>query len=251
MNSTLTALAISLSLFATVALGIYCRKLLPRHHLNKVTREAVTLAMGLVATMAALLLGLLVNSAKGTYDANRNEVIQMAAKVAYMDRSLALYGPETNAIRKLLRDNITEGVRFIWQGKAESLANFTPDIRVTHDIYEALNKLAPVDDTQRIFKAQAMDTAAGLGRVVTLLRIQAVPSISVTMLVVVVSWLLIIFFSFTLFSPANLTATMALFASALSVSGAIFLILELDHPFGGLIKIPVEPMLNALAQLAK
>lgn len=251
MNSTLTALVISLSLFATVTLGMYCRKILPRRHLNKVTREAVTLAMGLVATMAALLLGLLVSSAKGTYDSSRNEVIQMAAKVAYLDRSLALYGPETDAVRGLLRDNITEGVRFIWQGKQESLANFTPNMRVTHDIYEALNTLAPKDDTQRTFKAQAMDTAADLGRIVTLLRIQAVPSISVTMLVVVVSWLIIIFFSFTLFAPDNLTATAALFASALSVSGAIFLILELDHPFGGLIKIPVEPMLNALSQMAK
>lgn len=251
MNSTLTALAISLSLFATVALGIYCRKLLPRHHLNKVTREAVTLAMGLVATMAALLLGLLVSSAKGTYDASRNEVIQLAAKVAYLDRTLALYGPETASIRGLLRDNITEGVRFLWQGRQESLATFTPNMRVTHDIYEAMNKLAPRDDTQRTFKVQAMDTAGDLGRIVTILRIQAVPSISLPMLVVVVSWLVIIFFSFTLFSPANLTATVALFASALSVSGAFFLILELDHPFGGLIRVPIEPMLNALGQLAQ
>ena len=66
--------------------------------------------MGLVATMAALVLGLLVASTKGAYDTQKNEVSQMAAKIVFLDRLLANYGSETAATRDLLRGSVRSGV---------------------------------------------------------------------------------------------------------------------------------------------
>src|SRR5213595_4058938 len=99
MITALTAAILFIGLVGVALLGRRIRRYLPEDHLSADSKDAVKLAMGLVATMTALVLGLLVSSAKGTYDTARSEVIQMAAKVAFLDRALALYGPETTEAR--------------------------------------------------------------------------------------------------------------------------------------------------------
>ena len=85
----------------------------------------------------------------------------------------------------------------------------------------------------------------------SLLQAQALPSISRPLLIGLVSWLVVIFFGFGLIAPPNATTILAFVAAAFSVAGAVFLILELDHPLSGLIRIPSEPMINVLNHLAK
>jgi hypothetical protein len=91
-------------LITAVVLGTYLRRLLPEHHLGADTKDAVKLAMGLVATMSALVLGLLVTSVKGAYDTRKHEVRQLAAKVAFIDRVLRAYGPEADEARSQFRE---------------------------------------------------------------------------------------------------------------------------------------------------
>ena len=90
-----------------------------------------------------------------------------------------------------------------------------------------------------------------LGQLRSLLQAQSIPSVSKPLLIALVSWLVVIFFGFSLVAPPNATSTLALVASALSVACAVLLIVELDHPFGGLIRIPSEPMINVLNHLVK
>ena len=123
MNPTLTALIVFACLIAAVLLGRTLRGLLPEGHLSTESKDAVKLAMGLVATMSALVLGLLVSSAKGAYDTERSEVIQMASKVAFLDRVLAAYGPEAAGVRAQFRDNVGEGIGQIWPGEIRRPAN--------------------------------------------------------------------------------------------------------------------------------
>jgi len=238
-------------LIGAVLLGMGLRRLLPDDHLSADSRDAVKLAMGLVATMAALVLGLLVSSAKGAYDTERSEVIQMAAKVAFLDRMLALYGPEAADARSQLRDTVAEAVQRMWPGEAGLPTRLAPNTQAGNVVYGAIQRLSPHDDTQGSLKAQATTLATDLGQVRSLLAAQSVPSISKPMLIILVAWLAIIFLGFSVLAPPNATAILALVVSSLAVSGAIFLILELDQPFGGLIRISGEPMLNALHQLAK
>lgn len=251
MNSFLAAALVFACLFGAVLLGMGLRRLLPEHHLSDDTKDTVELAMGLIATMAALLLGLLVSSTKGAYDAERTQVIQMAAKVAFLDRTLAAYGPETADIRTQLRALVEEAVRRMWPEERTIPPQLASNTQAGDAIYFATQRLSPRDDVQRGLKAQATTLAVEGGQLRMLLIAQAVPSISKLMLVVMVSWLVVIFLSFSLFAPPNATATLALVVAVLAVSGAIFLILELDQPFGGLIQISSEPMLKALSHLAK
>ncbi len=118
-------------------------------------------------------------------------------------------------------------------------------------MYGAIQRLSPQNDTQAALKSQAAGLAIDTAQVRSLLAAQSVPSISKPMLIILVSWLVVIFTGFSVLAPPNATVILALMVSALAVSGAIFLIMELDEPFGGVIGISSQPMVNALHQLAK
>ena len=251
MNTILTALVVFGCLVGAVLLGRALRRLLPEEHLTADSRDTIKLAMGLVATMTALVLGLLVSSAKGGYDTKRSEVIQMAAKVAFFDRLLGLYGPEAAEARASFHEAVQEAVRQMWPDEAGVPAHVAANTQAGNVVYTAVQGLSPHDDTQRKLKEQATTLATDLGQLRSLLAAQSVASISIPMLIILVSWLVVIFLGFSVLAPPNATVIFALMISALAVAGAIFLILELDQPFGGLIRISSEPMLNALHQFAK
>jgi membrane-bound ClpP family serine protease len=175
----------------------------------------------------------------------------MAAKVAFLDRVLALYGPETTEARSDLRAAVTDAVRRIWATDQTRRAQLAPNQQVGDALYLSIQKLSPHDDAQRALKTQIAALIVDLGQLRSLLVAQSIPSISKPMLIILLLWLVVIFFGFSLIAPPNATTTLALVASAFSVAGAIFLILELDHPFGGLIHIPSEPLINMLDHLGK
>ncbi|MBK9062748.1 MAG: DUF4239 domain-containing protein [Acidobacteria bacterium] len=250
MNATLTAGIVAAGLLVAVMAGRRLRRVLPLDHQGAETRDTIKLAAGLVATMTALLMGLLVSSAKTSYDASRGQVIQMAARVAYLDRLLAEYGPEAVEVRSRIRAMNERAVRRIWPEEKDSRIELAPERNAGNEVFSAVLRLAPQNDTQRILKEQAVAVLADLGQSRELLLFQSIPSISTLLLTVVVTWLVLIFVSFSLIAPDNTTAALSLAISAVSVSGAIFLLLELDQPFSGLMKISSEPLVRTLGQIA-
>lgn len=251
MNSVLVAALVFACVFGAAWLGMRLRPAMPEDHLNADTKETVKLAMGLVATMAALVLGLLVASAKGAYDTQKSAVVQMAGKVAFLDRVLAQYGPEAREARAMLRHALEGAIARIWPARPSGGAQLTPSTASGEALYDALEKLAPQNEAQRSLKTQALGMALELGQMRWLLFEQAETSISTPLLVIVVFWLAVLFFSFGLLGPSNATAVGSLALAALSVSGAIFLILELDRPFGGVIRISSLAMVKALQSLGR
>jgi Protein of unknown function (DUF4239) len=247
----MNAEAVGLITFALLLAAILAGTRVSENRLSAATKETVKLAASLVATLAALVLGLLVSSAKASYDSVRSEVIEMSAKVVFLDRMLTGYGPESAEARARLREAAEENVSRMSPIESKRPINLAPPKEAGNAVYMAIQNLIPKDDTQRSFKTEASNLALDLGKVRTLLVAQSIPSISKLMLAVLVSWLVIIFFSFSMLAPTNAPAITALVISALSVCGAIALILELDRPFGGLIGLSSEPMRNALSQLAR
>jgi hypothetical protein len=245
------ALILFIGLVGVTLLGGRLRRLIPSEQLSTESKEAVKLALGLVATMTAILLGLLISSAKGSFDTARTEVIQMAAKIALLDRVLKLYGPEAMDARRALRDAIAEGVRRTWPADRSHPVRLDPNEQTGDAMYAAISHLAPHDEAQRALKTQAATLMVQLAEFRALVQAQAVSSVSKPLLIALVIWLVVIFFGFSLLAPANTTSTLALVAGAFSVSCAVMIILELDFPFAGIIRIPSEPMINTLAHLAK
>ena len=251
MNPNTISIIVFASLFASAILAMRLRMLLPDPHLNTDTKDTVKLTMGLVATMTALVLGLLVASTKQAYDTEKSEVTQMAAKIIYLDHVLADYGPETAETRKMLRVTVEKAIALMWPDEKSSDARPAPSASWNESLPGSIHKLSPQNDLQRAAQSQAVALANELRQMRWLLFEQSETSISMPMLVVVICWLGILFFSFGLFAPANGTAIGALMVAPVSVAGAIFLILELDHPFDGLIDISSQPMRNSLAHLGE
>lgn len=244
MDSLATSLVIGLLLCTAVLTGRRLRRYMPAHHLSADSREAVRTAMGIVATMSALLLGLLVASAKSSYDNQQGQVLQMAGKVAFLERVLSAYGPEAEQPRKEFCLSVEHALKALWSNDhAQNPSGVL--------FFEHLQALTPHDDAQRTLKAQASSLAIDLGQLRASLEAEAAPSISMTMLIIVVGWLCVTFMSVTLLAPPNATTTLAALIAAISVAGAMLLIFELDRPFGGLIQISSQPILNALNAAAR
>jgi hypothetical protein len=226
------------------------RNLLPAHHLDGDSKDVVRLGMALIATMSALVLGLLIASAKSSYDAQRGEFIQMSVDAIQLDRILARYGPETKEARDVLRRTALSLDQNWSEGNSRSAKLDSAETRAGGaSFYEKIQELGPHNDFQRSLQGQALQLALDLGRTRSLLLQQTGSSIPTPFLVVLVFWLAIIFISFGLSAPHNGTVMATLFVCAVSVSAAIFLILELDSPFTGLLQISDVPLRNALALL--
>ena len=250
MSTSLTTAIVSACLLAAVWIGMRVRRFLPEDHLSPNSRDSVKLAIGVVATMSALLLGLLVSSAKTSYDASRTEVMQVASQYRLLDRVLAIYGPQAAEVRGELRALIEASTFWsMWSDNADVPAQFNP--KAFDAFYLALLRLEARDDAERTLKAQAVNLILEIGQLRSRMLAESTTSISTPMLIVVVLWVMMIFLVFSLIAPPNATANFTLIASALCVAGAIFLILELDHPFSGIMRISSEPMRNMLDELGK
>ena len=201
--------------------------------------------------MVALILGLLIASAKSSFDAERNGVAQMAAKIVFLDRMLVDYGPETTAARQLLRHSVARAIAEMWPDRKSAQSQLDPTATPADGLYALIQQLSPKTELQRVLKSQTMGIAFDLGQLRWLEFEQAGGSVSMPILIIMTSWLAILFVSFGLFSPPNGTVVASLLLVALSVSAAIFLIMELDRPFDGAIQISSEPLDNALAHLHK
>ena len=246
---------ISLIVFAFVfggsLFGIYLRAILPETQLTGESKDLLKLGMGLMATMTALVLGLQLGSAQSAFEAQERNLIEISAKLILLDRALAHYGPETKAVRDLLRKSVAEKLELIWPEHSTRHSQWQPTSSEGDQIYYSIQELSPGSDSQRAAKDQALSILFDIGQTRWLTFEQESNSASMPVLVVVTSWLTITFISFGLFAPRNAVAIFTLFVCATAVSGAIFLTLELYSPLNGLIRISSEPLRNAILRLGQ
>ena len=238
-------------IFLGALLGMWLQRLLPSHHLSKETQDVVKLSAGTVATLTALVLGLLVSSAKSSFDTMNNGLVQGSAKVILLDRALARYGPETKAVREQMKRSVAATIERVWPTEKTGVPALTAVERATgmELVQDKLNELTPQNDAQRRALAQAQQIVADLSQTRWLLIEQEQNQLPFPLLVILVFWLSLIFVSFGLFAPTNATALTVLFLGACAISAAIFLVLELNRPLEGFIKVSSVPLRNALKQI--
>lgn len=249
--------------FAGALVGLLIRTRLPDHHLSSDSKDLVKSVIGVVGTMTALVLGLLVASAKSSFDAQRNGVSQLAANVVVLDRSLALYqkesqgAPEQKTVqeaRELLRASVADLLRRTWPDAQTGSPADASDASTGRyqEVFERVLGLAPKSDSQKTLHDLSTRLLIDTGQMRTNLAAQRQDSsIPLPFLVVMVLWTSMILASFGLLAPRNATAILSLALCALVVSSSLFLILELDHPFSGLMRISSQPLRVALEQLGQ
>jgi len=250
VSANAVALVVFGCVLAGALLGAVLRSSLPAHHLSEESRDVIKVASGLVATLVALVLGLLIASAKNSFDMKSQEITDSAAKVVLLDRQLRSLGPAVDPVRASLRRGIATRLGQRWdEGRLRSLGDEQGAAPSIEDVEAKLRGFVPANDSQRWVHGRALGLAAELAQTRSLLSEQVGSAISVPFLVIVVFWLFFIFTTLGLFAPPNRTAYVAIVLCAVSVSAAVLLILDLDRPFEGLITISKEPLRDALRHL--
>jgi hypothetical protein len=235
-------------IFGSTLAGMLLRSILPEHHLSADSKEVVRLATALIATLAALVLGLLIASTRSSYVETSGQISRAIADIVVLDRLLDEYGPDAMPLRQMLRGSIAPMANSIWRDGAQDGGPFRPNTQ-GETAFFALQELMPKDVVQRALQARAVQISTDLAQTRLLLFAQPADAMSTPFLIVLVLWLIFIFASFSVFASPNATIVAVLFVCVLSTSSAIFLILEMGSPFTGLMQISGAPLRNALAPL--
>jgi hypothetical protein len=240
-------------LFALVGIvmGSLSRRSLPADEVTPEAKDVIRLSLGVVMSLSALVLGLLVASAKGSYDTRRSEISQMTANVVLLDYLLSRYGDDAQAARRILREEIPGAVGRIWsEGRSagKQVAPFKPS-SVGDTLYQAVLDLRP-DESQLELRGRIVQSAHELSHLRLMLYSHQGSSIPLPFLAVLYLWITVLFAGYSLMAPASSTTVTFMVLCGLSVSGAVFLILELDQPFSGIMMLPSEPLLSVLLPLA-
>jgi len=249
----MSALALSCSIFVLTLGGIFfgtlLRRALPEHHLSKESQDVVRLGVGLIATIAALVLGLLIAAAKSSFDTKSTQIKQITADIILLDNLLAQYGPEARPIRQEMRRIIGPFADRLWHEEKAPAAVPFEFSTAGERAYLEIQALSPQNDLQRSLQARAAQLSTDLTQTRLLLFVESDNQIQAPFIAILAFWLVIIFASFSLFSPLNVTTFTCLSLFALSASCAIYLILELSEPFSGLMMISSAPLRHALGPL--
>lgn len=252
ISALTTAVVSFVVVMGSALLGAFLRSVLPKHHLSEDSKDIVKVGIGFLATLAALVLGLLLASAKTTFDQKAEEVDQAAAKIILLDRNLRQFGPEADPARDRLRRLVISKTDLTWiKSEAAQGEAAVPASIGIEEVQERIRSLAPKDDAQRSVKERALQLGQDLAQMRWLLLEQGGNTFQGAFMVVLVFWLAAIAASLSLFAPRNGTVLVVTFICALSFASAIFLILELDRPFDGVLRLSEAPFRDAIEYLSR
>jgi hypothetical protein len=254
VSSLVIGLISAACIFGGALLGMWLHKVLPERHLDDASKDTIKLGAGLLATLAALVLGLLVSSAKNSFDAMNTGIAQAGAKILLLDHMLADYGPEATDVREQLRNVVASSIDRIWPEEKGSVGG----LRAVESLDDAgklfktkLRALTPTNEFQKSRLAQAVQLSDDVLQTRLLLMEGEQTNLPATFIVVLVFWLSGLFVSFGLFAPSNGMVMTVLLICAISVSSAIFLILEMNRPLDGFIKASNAPLRKAVELIGK
>jgi hypothetical protein len=252
MSSIAIAMMVLASVLGALALGIWLNAALPGHHLTAESRDSLKASIAVVSTLTALVLGLLVATAKSSYDAKSDGLTRATVDIILLDRVLARYGPEAAPARNMLREATISRLNALWSETGFQRSKIDSEgAAVVGQLDRMVRELKPESDDQRAIRSQAHALTVELARTLMLTLARAGGTIPAAFLFVLGAWLVIIFASIGLLTPCNATAVTAVVASAFAFSAAVFLILELDTPYGGLIQLSDAPARLALEHLGR
>jgi len=250
MTALETGCIVALLLACAALLGTRISRRLPDHHLSPDSKEAIKLATAVVGTLSALALGFLVASAKTTFDDAETELKTSAARLILLDRVLAQYGAETAEARKKLANLVELRITQSWGGLAgATIGTRTADDLGVEPVQTILRGLTPEDDVHRLLKTRALDVSGDIAQAHWLVLETGNEGLPTAFLVVLTFWLIVIFLTFGLLSPYNGTVISIVIVCAISVGGAIFIVIDMAHPYGGLIYVSDEPLRVALSRM--
>jgi hypothetical protein len=250
MTPITASVLVVICIFVGGLIGLSLNRVLRPHHLSKETQDVVRLGIGMISVLASLVLGLLIATAKSSYDTTNSAIRHFAAELALLNETLRDYGGDASKPRDLLREYTDTILHDIWptDGQHPHVSDVRAGVLMEH-VREQVRALRPVDDGQKWLRDRALAINEELLLDRWLLIAEQGRSVSPVVLIVLVFWITLIFLSFGINAPHNAMVAVSFFVCAVSIGGAIFLILEMDRPVEGILQISSWPIRNVLAQM--
>ncbi len=254
-------------LLISAALGMFIKGRLSERHHSHETVELVGLAITMLVTFAALVMSLLIYSVKGAFDQANTDMATFAGRIVQLDQCLRNYGAaETADARELLHIYTGTVIATTWPDQPKP-PGYDTSIRaapispgamespalgnIINTIGLAIRQLHPADGLQRGFSSSCLDDFRNFENARWTVNEEAHSTISVPFFVVLVFWLVVIFVTFGLNAPRTTFVFIIMTLCALSISSAVFVMLDMDSPFSGAIVISSQPMRNAYADITR
>jgi hypothetical protein len=252
MKDILIGVAVFAIIFGGALFGMFLGKILPDQHLSTESRDAIRIVMAMLATLSAVVLGLLTGSSISSLGEREGELRSAGVQFILLDRTLAEYGPETGHTRALLKQLLAERISQIWpeEDGAVSLTALSSGagiVLVQRDLFA----LSPQTEQQRWLRSNGLEITNTIAKSRWTTIEQIGSRFPWAFFIVVVGWLAVIFASFGLYAPRNASVVAALLIAALTLAGPIFMMLEMDQPYGGLVKIPSTSLRVALDEMGR
>ena len=250
MRSIIISILVAACVFLGSLFGLFMHRILRPIHLTKESQDAVRLGVGMLSVLSSLVLGLLIATAKTSYDTSDNAVRRYAAELALLNETLRDYGGDAALPKDLLRRYTVTWLNDVWPtaGGPPHLSDEASS-RLMEQVREAVRALTPVDDGQKWLRDQALTINIELLRQRWLLVAEQGATVSPIVLVVLVSWITVIFASFGMNAPRNGLVIAAFLVCGLAIGGSIFLILEMDRPLDGVMQISSWPLRHVLREM--
>lgn len=252
MNAVPISAIIIIILFGSALVTMFAARFLPDHHLSPETKSVVSVSVAVVGTLSALVVGLLISTANSSFMAKAQEIADISADVISLDRLMRRYGPEAEDGRVLLHHYTAAKLKDLFPENSDQAPDMG-DIATVSMLEELQNKILafiPANDRQRWLQAQSLQLTAAIMATRWQLAHENV-STPRPLLLLVLFWFVIIFASFGLFAPRNITSIVAIFLCSVGVGSAIRVITELQEPFGGSIRVSNTPLTYALEVIGR
>lgn len=239
--------------FGGALVGMGVRPLLPNHHFSDAAWDTTKLGIGLVATMTALLLGLVTAAAKRSFDDLEQAIHHSAAEILTLDRALARFGPEADEVRATVKGGVAHRSEATWPSDASKNAELESpeETAKIESVEDRIRALAPKNEAQRGLQTRALALIEKILESRWLILGSQHSSVPTPFLVALTFWLSVTFTIFGVFAPRNATVIGILLVCAFSVASAVFMILEMDGPFEGFLRVSADPLRYALSRLGQ
>ena len=249
VSPALAAAVVSAAVFAGALIGLYLHRMLPKAHLTKDTQDVVRLGTGMLSVLASLVLAMLISTAKTTYDSADRDLRTFSAELILMNETLRDYGADAAVPHGLLRTYTARMIAETWPARGEAIVDSASSGALLERVREAVRALRPVDDGQRWLQDQALQINTSLLRQRWQFIQNEGHSVRPVVLLILVSWISFIFASFGLNAPQNGTVVAAFLVCSLAIGGSVFLVLAMDSPLSGLMRVSDAPMRRAAVHM--
>jgi hypothetical protein len=251
MAAILVSLAVLILSWVSLYAGSWLAKRAPQEHLESQALQSAQFGIGMMTTLAALVIGFMVTSARQTFDRAQEDIVAVSTSIVLLDRALSGYGSDAQPMQQQLRDFLALATaRVSADGEMESIVFRSPRVNLSFltRMQQSLLSLKPSNASQQWFQARALAISTQLGQERVLTSEHEQSSVPTTLVVVVIVWIMLIFVGLGAFAMHNRSVMIVLLCCALAFSGSIFLILELETPYTGVVRVSGQPLIQAASE---